>query len=418
VTAGQLLASRLAGTDDVGDGQGLLIEGGHPVDVLPALMGAFAAGRTPVVVPPRTDPAAAAALLAALPGAAHRAGVLPGGLLALPTSGTTSTPRSVLRSVTSWDAALDAFTAVTGTREGDVVWAPGSGSSTLTVWALWHALARCVDALATGPWRGVPARMAGVLDPVTVLHCVPAVLADVLTAREHGALPALRTAVVAGAPLPADLRRRAGAAGLTVVEYYGAAELSFVAADPGGDGLRPFPGCEVRVREGLVEVRSPYLSLGYLVPPGASPGPWYRRDDGWAGVGDRGRLAADGVLEVAGRGGRAVSVGGQVVLSADVERVLGGVEGVLEVVCVGAPDGRLGQRTCAVVRTSGGDGGDLRGRLRAAARRHLPPAARPVRYLLVDDLPRTAAGKTDLPAVTELLAAPGAAPGRVIPSAR
>jgi hypothetical protein len=68
-----------------------------------------------------------------------------------------------------------------------------------------------------------------------------------------------------------------------------------------------------------------------------------------------------------------------------------------------------------VVRTAGG-GDDLLGRLRSAARSHLPPAARPLRYLLVDDLPRTAAGKPDLGRLTELLrdespSGPAAAPG-------
>jgi acyl-CoA synthetase (AMP-forming)/AMP-acid ligase II len=312
----------------------------------------------------------------------------------------------VLRTVASWDAALGAFTALTGTRAGDVAWAPGNGSSTLTLWALWHALATGVDAVATGAWRGVPAR-APVLDAVTVLHCVPAVLADVLTAREHGALPALRTAVVAGAPLLPGLRRRAEAAGLSVVEYYGAAELSFVAADPDGAGLRAFPGCEVRVRDGEIEVRSPYVSSGYVLP--GTDGPWRRTADGWAGVGDRGLLTPDGVLEVAGRGGAALSVGGHVVLVADVERVLGGVDGVLEVVCVGLPDGRLGQRACAVVRTADGGGAALLRTLRAAARRELPSAARPVRYLLVDDLPRSPSGKADLRQLADLLTVEGAA---------
>ena len=63
-----------------------------------------------------------------------------------------------------------------------------------------------------------------------------------------------------------------------------------------------------------------------------------------------------------------------------------------------------------VVRTTGGTAGGGRNallrRLRAAAREGLPPAARPVRYLLVDDLPRTAGGKVDLQRVAALLAPP------------
>jgi long-chain acyl-CoA synthetase len=383
----------------------VLVEGGHPADALPAMLGASTAGRTPVIVPPRTDPAVAAALLAAVPEAAHRAGVRPGEVLALPTSGTTSAPRSVLRTVASWDAALDAFTAVTGTRPGDVAWAPGSASSTLTLWALWHALATGVGAVATGPWRGVPARATEALDGVTVLHCVPPVLADVLTAREHGALPVLRTAVVAGAALQAALRSRAAGQGVRLVEYYGAAELSFVAVDGDGGGLRAFPGCDLRIRDGEIEVRSPYLSVGYLRSPGTPPGPFHRDADGWAGVGDRGRLTSDGVLEVGGRGA-ALSVGGHVVLAADVEQVLGSVDGVLDAVCWGEPDRRLGERACAAVATDApaAQHEALLLRLRAAARAHLPPPARPVRYAVVGTLPRTDAGKVDRAAVAGLLA--------------
>lgn len=388
----------------------LAIVGGHPAAVVPALVGALRAGRTPLVVAPGTGAAAVGELADALARASNAPGRAPGPLLALPTSGTTSAPRCVLRTAGSWDAALAPFTELAGTGPDDVAWAPGTGASTLTLWALWHALSTGVPALATGPWRGVPAGPAAVevLDRVTVLHAVPAVLADVLAARAAGGLPALRTAVVAGAALPAGLRRRASEAGVQVVEYYGAAELSFVAADSpwaDGAGLRPFPGCEVRVRDGSVEVRSPYVALGYVLPAGAEPGPWYLDGDGWAGVGDRGRIGADGTLEIAGRGDGALSVGGHVVLLADVERVLGAVSGVLEVACVGRPDPRLGQRPVAVVRCDlpPAERRALVGRLRAAARAGLPAPARPARYAVVDDLPRTSAGKPDPGRLAELL---------------
>jgi long-chain acyl-CoA synthetase len=391
----------------------LPIDGGSPGAAVPALVGARRAGRTPLVVAPGTGAAAVAGLTVAVTRAASEAGGAgepAGGLLALPTSGTTSAPRCVLRTVRSWDAALAPFSDLAGTAPGDVAWAPGTAASTLTLWALWHALSTGVPALATGRWRGVPAEPAvvAVLDRVTVLHAVPAVLADVLVARAAGGLPALRTAVVAGAGLPGVLRRRAAEAGVRVVEYYGAAELSFVAADPDGAGLRPFPGARVRVRDGAVEVRSPYVGLRYVLPAGTAPGPWYSDGDGWAGVGDRGRLGPDGVLEVAGRGDRALSVGGHVVLTADVERVLGDVDGVLEVVCLGEDDRRLGQRPCVVVRSAVPADGrpGLVHRLRAAARASLPAPARPVRHRFLDELPRTPAGKPDLDRLAELLRVP------------
>ena len=163
---------------------------------------------------------------------------------------------------------------------------------------------------------------------------------------------------------PARAGRRRGACGSSSTTGRPSSRSS--RPTPTARGCAPFPAIEVRVREGVVEVAFAVPVPGLPLPAAASAGPWYTDDDGWAGVGDRGRLGAGGVLEIAGRGGRAVSVGGQVVLSGDVERVLGAVEGVLEVACVGVPDARLGQRAAAVVRTAGGDGEDL---LRPAALR-------------------------------------------------
>jgi len=81
---------------------------------------------------------------------------------------------------------------------------------------------------------------------------------------------------------------------------------------------------------------------------------------------------------------------------------------VLEVACVGRPDLRLGQRPVAVVRCHlpPAERRGLVGRLRAAARAGLPAPARPARYAVVDDLPRTPAGKPDLGRLAERLADP------------
>ncbi|HET9654822.1 MAG TPA: class I adenylate-forming enzyme family protein, partial [Kineosporiaceae bacterium] len=239
--------------------------------------------------------------------------------------------------------------------------------------------------------------------------CVPAVLADVVEARESGLLPRLRTAVVAGARLSGALRRRAEAAGLSVVEYYGATELSFVAVDPDGAGLRPFPGVELDLRNGgEIWVRSPYLALGYLDP--ATGGPLRRDPGGWCTVGDHGTLRPDGSLAVHGRGDRALSVGGHTVLTADVEAVLAEVDGVSELVCLAQPHHRLGERVVAAVRPAAGC--DPVPDLRRAARTRLPVAARPVRYLLFADFPRTPGGKVDRTRLRDqVLADLGARPG-------
>ena len=77
------------------------------------------------------------------------------------------------------------------------------------------------------------------------MHAVPAVLADLLDSLDAAA--PMRTAVVAGTRLPADVGARATTRGIAVTEYYGAAELSFVAA-----ARHPGVNVDVLVRHGPV----------------------------------------------------------------------------------------------------------------------------------------------------------------------
>ncbi len=350
------------------------------------------------------------AVLAALarpgPGPGPGKGEAAGPLLLLATSGTSGSPRCVLRTLTSWLASDRDFSALLGPAAPDgLVWVPGGPTSTLTLYGIGHGLRTGLQVLATGPWRGVPDPARAPLEQVRVLHAVPPVAADALDARAAGHLPRLSRLVLAGAHCPAALRERASALAVQVVEYYGAAELSFVAAGEGGS-LLPFPGVQVDLAEGLVWAASPYLALGYLdVADGAvgeaEAGPLRVRGR-FATVGDRGRLTEAGGLQVLGRGADTANVGGTTVLLADVERALAGVPGVAEVVCVAEPDARLGERLVAVVRPSGRL--DPRPALRRRARAQLPPPARPLRYLVMTELPRTSAGKVARAALRDQVA--------------
>ena len=309
-------------------------------------------------------------------------------LLVVLTSGTTGAPRAVIRTLTSWTSSHRMVDTAFGLRPDDVIWAPGALSSTLTLFAAHHAHTTGRRAVLSGPWHGVEAALAEGAGHATVIQAVPPIVADVLDAVDAGRLPRLRVAVVAGARVPALLHERARALGVRLIEYYGAAELSFVTIE--GD---PAPGADVGLRSsgrqdgsGEIWVHSPYVALGYV----DGDGPMHLVD-GWATVGDHGRMRPDGTLEVLGRGDDAVTVGGHTVQVADVEAVLGEVPGVADVVCVGAPHERFGQRLVAVVRpVPGADPGPA---LKAAARAGLPPAARPTGWVLVTDLPRTPSGK-------------------------
>jgi len=382
------------------------VPGDDALAAVTALLAAQATGSVPVVSPGPPD---AAPLQRAARAAADAAGAA---LLAVVTSGSNGRPRTVVRTAASWTASLGGFDAVLGPDAGPdtVVWAPGPPAATLTLFAIWHALATGRPVVAPGAWRS--GRVLATGAAARSVQCVPAVLADVLAARVGGALPGLRRAVVAGAALPTGTRARAGAAGVGLAEYYGAAELSFVAADADGTGLRAFPGAQLDVRDGVVWVRSPYLAQGYLDGEGA-----LRRDGaGWATVGDLATLSPDGVLAVHGRGDGTATVGGTTVTLADVERALGGSPGVAEVVALAEPDHRFGERILAVVRPHAATPPrtaaqrDLLRALRALARAELPPAARPVRYVVREDLPRSPGGKVARTALSaQVVPAAGAA---------
>lgn len=325
---------------------------------------------------------------------AVRAGRLTDEDLVLFTSGSSGSPRAVVRTMHSWQASLQPLTDVTriGARDvdPDVVWVPGPLSSSLFLYGAVHAVS-CGLAWV----RGRPDAPA--VQHVTAAHLVPTQLADSLDAREEGLLPRLGTVVVAGAALAPSLRERALAHGLRVVEYYGAAELSFVGWCDDGGALRAFPGAETRVADdGMLWVRSPYLARAYLRP--GSTGAWQQRD-GWHSVGDLARPAPLG-WHLLGRGDAAVVTGGHTVIVEEVEAVLRDVPGVAGVVVLGLPHERLGAVVTAVVLPTSRDHPRLAERLHQAAHT-LPSPARPRRWLRADDVPRTHSGKVDRAAVRE-----------------
>jgi acyl-CoA synthetase (AMP-forming)/AMP-acid ligase II len=197
------------------------------------------------------------------------------------TSGSSGTPRMVLRTAASW---AESFPAVSALLYDDavpdaerVIALPAPPSSSLTLFSLAHAL-------DGGPRPVFPEQGDGDGDSfaeATSFHGTPQALRTLL---DGGDLSRVRTALVGGSHLDENLRADAESRGIRVIAYYGAAELSFVAVDD-GSGLRPFPGVDIDVRDGELWVRSPYVALGYL----GAGGP-LRTDGDWATVGDLAEL--------------------------------------------------------------------------------------------------------------------------------
>ncbi|WP_406281748.1 AMP-binding enzyme [Nocardia sp. NBC_00881] len=294
-----------------------------------------------------------------------RPSIPPSAFLLVATSGSTGRPQPLARTAASWFDSFPAFTTITGVEPADRVLITGPLHATMHLFGALHAL-----------WRG--ACVTDDLSQATVVHAVPAVLREVV----RGA-PKLRTAIVAGIAL--DDGARTAAASIEIIEYYGSAEVSLVAARRVPEPLRLVDGVDADVRGGLLYVRSPYRVIG--APE-------------WFGVGDLAELGDNRELTVRGRGEYAINVGGTTVVAEDVERILETLEGVAAAAVIGTPHAVFGEIVTAAVQL---DGAARLDDVRSRARRVLTREAIPRRWMLLRSLPRTANGKVARGRLKDLL---------------
>jgi long-chain acyl-CoA synthetase len=299
-------------------------------------------------------------------------------LLALRTSGTAGSPRTVVRTTDSWVDSFAHVSTLLGVDSSSRVWVPGPVTATMNLFAAAHT-----------QWAG--ASLAPGPRDATHAHLTPWALRRELATRP-GDLAGLHV-LTAGDRLERTTYDAARSAGAEVSHYYGAAEVSFVAWGDHADALRPFPGVEVSSRDGALWVRSAYTCQGYREVDHV-----LQRDaDDWVTVGDRGEVA-DGFVRVHGRDG-GITTGGATVLVADIEHPLR-EQTTGDLAVVGLPHGDLGEIVVAVVSRQ-----EDVARLASHARRVLDAAQRPRRWLHLDPLPLTAAGKVDRVALAAEVAA-------------
>jgi acyl-CoA synthetase (AMP-forming)/AMP-acid ligase II len=192
------------------------------------------------------------------------------------------------------------------------------------------------------------------------------------------------------APLsPLQARRFRDRFGIVVLNSYGQTELGgevvgWNAADARDHGDaklgaagRPHAGVEVQVdADGELLVHTPAMAVGE-----------FQR------TGDIGRVDDDGFVWIDGRVSDMVNRGGLKVFPAEVEEVLRLHAGVGDAAVVGVPDTRLGEVPWAYVVTDRREGRVDASALEAHCRAHLAPYKVPVRFEIVDELPRNEIGK-------------------------
>ena len=208
------------------------------------------------------------------------------------------------------------------------------------------------------------------LDDATMVSLVPTTLQRLLDAGLEEP-PALRHALLGGAPIPPALLDRARQARVPVTTTYGLTEAcSMVTVD----GFPLFCTNVELAEDGEILVEGPTVAGG-----------------GPLRTGDLGRWAGDGRLEVIGRKSDTIITGGENVAPAEVEQVLEQHPAVAEAAVHGRPDAEWGERVVATVVLAGEAS---EAELLAYAAERLDAFKVPKAVTTRDEpLPRTASGK-------------------------
>lgn len=147
---------------------------------------------------------------------------------------------------------------------------------------------------------------------------------------------------------------------------------------------------------GEIEVAGPMRMSGYWHDAAATAA---AIRDGWLRTGDLGSIDADDRLVVKGRAADVINRGGEKVHSSQVEAALSRVADVSGVAVIGVPDPLLNEAVVACVVERPGHRFDAES-ARTALREWVPDYAIPQRFVVVEDLPRNAAGKVDRKALS------------------
>lgn len=315
------------------------------------------------------------------------------------TSGSTGKPKRVILTRRAIEASVAATTRRLG-REG--VWLlalPATYVAGLQVIA--RSLMAGHDPVLVAEHASFADAFARAPDAPRFTSLVPAQLTSLLDVpADREALQGCHTVLLGGGPIDPDVRRRAEAAGVTVIATYGSSETS------GGcvyDGT-PLDGVRIALTEGgRITIAGPMLFEGYDGDPTLT-GEVLR--DGWFHTSDRGEFDHQGRLRVMGRLDDVVISGGVKVPVSAVAARLREHTTIAEVEVYGVPDARWGERVVAAVEVVVSRRSPLNhqrahshelllAEVRDFVAEALPRTWAPHQLVLMDEIPRTASGKPD-----------------------
>jgi o-succinylbenzoate---CoA ligase len=328
------------------------------------------------------------------PGDLPAGGVGPDTALVIATSGSTGQPKGTELSA----AALLASASASLRRIGAI-----EGERWLCCLPAFHIAG--IQVLVRSLLAGADPVVVSRLEPGTLaasgcahVAVVPTQLRRLVDAGDD--LTAAATVLLGGAAPGAGLVGAARAAGARVVTTYGMSETC------GGcvyDGV-PLDDVSVGIgADGRIRIAGPVLFSGYRLRPNLTAA---ARDGRWFVTSDLGAFGPSGELLVRGRADDVINTGGEKVVAAEVEAVLGSCAGVREAAVVGQPDPEWGEVVTAVVVPADPSAPPLLADVRAHVRARLPGYAAPAALVLVPELPMLPSGKPDRAALRARTARP------------
>ncbi|MEO1328696.1 MAG: acyl-CoA synthetase [Pseudomonadota bacterium] len=259
----------------------------------------------------------------------------------------------------------------------------------------------------------------------TFFAAVPTAIAALNQRKVDADVSSLRYLISGSAPLPQALFREfEERTGAKILEGYGMTEATCVTSCNPPDGERKigsvgFPLAYVKARicqfdgSGNWSRDCEIDQIGEICFKGPNVFPGYKEQernvglffdadengDAWVRTGDLGRIDADGYIWITGRAKDLIIRGGHNIDPGLIEEALAQHPAVAFVGAIGQPDAYAGELPCAYVELKEGAAATAE-ELQAFAAQHVAErAARPAAVSVMDELPKTAVGKTFKPAL-------------------